>query len=42
MTQQLHSWVYIQKNPKNTNLKRHMHTNVNSNFIYSFQGVERS
>ena len=41
MTQQLHSWVYIQKNPKNTNLKRHMHTN-NSNFIYSFQGVERS
>ena len=32
MTQQLHSWVYTQKN-KNTNLKGYMHPNVQSSII---------
>ena len=34
MIQQLHSWVYIQKKKKNSNLKKYMHPNVlSSTFI---------
>ena len=40
MTQQLHSLVHIQKNPKNTNLKRYMHPNVHSNISYNCQDME--
>ena len=39
MTQQFHSWVYIQKN-KNTNLKRYMQPNVHSSTIYNSKDME--
>ena len=40
MTQQFHSWVYTQKNPKNTNWKRYMRPNVHSSIIYNSQDTE--
>ena len=36
MTQQFYSWVYIWKKT----LKRHIHPNVHSNFVYNCQGME--
>ena len=41
MTQQFHTWVYIQKNKnKNTNSKRYMHPNIQSSIIYNCQDIE--
>ena len=40
MTQQFHFCIYIQKNPKNTNLKRYMHPNVHSSIIYNSHDME--
>ena len=40
MIQQSHSWVYVQKYPKTTNLKRYIHPNVHNSIIYSCQDME--
>ena len=40
MIQQFHSWVYIQRKRKHTNLKRYMHPNVHSSIIYHSQDLE--
>ena len=40
MTQQFHSWVYISKKSKNTNLKRYMHISIHRNIIYKCQDME--
>ena len=42
MTQQFHSWIYIQKkkNKENTNLKRYMHPNAHSNPTSNSQDLE--
>ena len=39
MTQQFHSWVYIQ-DKQNTNLKIYMYPNVHNNVIYNCQDME--
>ena len=39
MTQQFHSG-YISEENKNTNSKRHLHTNVHRSAIYNIKGVE--
>ena len=39
MTQQFHSWVYIQENKK-TNLKRYTRSNVHSSIVYNSQDME--
>ena len=39
MTQQLNSWVYIQK-AKNTNFKRCLYLSVDSSIIYNCQDME--
>ena len=38
MTQQHHSWLYIQRKH---NSKRHMHPSTHCSFIYSSQGIEQ-
>ena len=44
MTQQFHSWVYIQKKKKKEkiNSKRSIHPNVHSSIIYNYQNMEAS
>ena len=40
--QKFHSWVYIQKNPQNTNLKRYMHPNIHRRIIYNYKKKKKT